>query len=88
MDRNEPQPGRQPNVGEHFQRLPLIVQQSLRHTKQNTDHAILATPTTHCAVVAIDHHGAGIQRPVGPHTGICHRFVLSFLLLSSNSSAP
>lgn len=65
MDRNEPQPGRQPDLGEHRECFTLVVQQSLRYTEQNTHHAVLAARTAHRAVITVDHHRAGVQWLVG-----------------------
>lgn len=81
MDRNEPQPRCEPDLGKHLQRLPLVIQQRLRDTEQNADHAVLAPRATHGAVVAIDHHGAGVQPFAGLMPGACSSFIVRPLVL-------
>src|SRR5690349_23278054 len=71
MDRNEPEPGRQPHVSEHFECLTFIGQQTLWHAEQNADDAVLTTGPADCAVVAVD----GDRARIGPLV-VCHSAVL------------
>lgn len=79
MDRNEPQPGGQPDLREHRECFAFVVEQSLGHAEQHTHDTVLAAWAAHRAVIAVDHHRAGVQRLLG---SICpvliHRRHLSF----------
>jgi hypothetical protein len=56
VDRNKPQSRGQSRIGKHLQRGALILQQSFRYPEYHADDAIVASGTTHRAVVTVDYH--------------------------------
>jgi DNA polymerase-3 subunit epsilon len=74
---HEPQPGRQTDIGEHFQCPAFIVEQRLGHPEQNADDAVAASGTTDRAVIAVDSYRARIRFVSAGPLFLCHPPVLS-----------
>jgi DNA polymerase III subunit epsilon len=67
MNRHQPQPRRQSDVGEHFQCLAFVVEQRVGHAEQDADDAVATPRSAHRTVVAVDLHWSLI---------LCHLAVL------------